>query len=313
MCESTCELAVLVWETSLRAHILIEFTVNISDAYRCVDSTITGEGRVEPEPPLDIVTKHDHPSKTWIVLPAFNAERTLERTLLEIPSIPGATLLLVDDGSTDRTVDVARQLGLQVVRHTSNKGYGANQKTCYAVALDGGADYVLMLHPDNQYDARVLPAMLSLLQLGICDVMLGNRIRTRHEALSGGMPKWKYATNRVSTLIENLVLGQSIGDFHSGLRGYSRRVLETIPFDRNSNDFGFDQEFLVQAVHFGFRIGDLPVPVRYFAEASSIGFSRSLRYGTQGLGAIGSLQLHRLRIRSDPRFIPLPSRPCNGA
>ena len=250
---------------------------------------------------------------TWIVLPAFNAAATLARTLNEIPEIPNVTLLLVDDGSTDSTLELARELNIRTLSHPTNRGYGANQKTCYAEALSGGADYVLMLHPDYQYDARVLPAMLLLLRLGVCDVILGNRIRSRREALSGGMPLWKYSLNRLSTLLENFVLGQSIGDFHSGLRGYSRRVLESIPFDQNSDDFGFDQEFLVQAVHFGFKVGDLPVPVRYFPEASSISFKRSLRYGMTGLAAILSRQIHRTGFRKDNRFHQKMSRESASA
>lgn len=235
-------------------------------------------------------------------MPAYNAERTLRQTLEEIPDVPNAVLLLCDDGSSDSTVDLARELGLNVISHLVNKGYGANQKSLYQAALAGGADFVLMLHPDHQYDARVLPSMLNLLQLGICDIVLGNRIRSRREALQGGMPRWKYFLNRVSTFGENFILGQSIGDFHSGLRGYSRKVLETIPFMRNSDDFGFDQELLVQAVHFGFKIGDLPVPVRYFPEASSISFRRSVRYGSVGMAAILSRGMHQAGFRCDARF-----------
>jgi len=161
---------------------------------------------------------------------------------------------------------------------------------------------VVMLHPDNQYDARVAPVMVELIRLGICDVVLGNRIRTRQEALAGGMPLWKYVINRTSTFAENLVLGQSLGDFHSGFRAYSRKVLETIPFNENSDDFAFDQEFLMQAVHAGFRIGDVPVPVRYMKEASSISFRRSLRYGWGAVGAFASMKLHQWGWKSNRRF-----------
>ncbi len=238
-------------------------------------------------------------------MPAYNAERTLERTFFDVPQRLRNQVLLVDDCSTDRTVQVARALGLEVIQHDRNLGYGANQKTCYRAALERGAKVVVMLHPDFQYDARVVELMAELIYLGTVDFVLGNRIRTRAEALSGGMPKWKYFVNRTSTFAENLILGQSIGDFHSGLRAYSRELLLTIPFHSNSNDFSFDQEMIVQAVSFKFRIGDIPVPVRYMDEASSIGLKRSIRYGFGGLGAIAVQKLHRMRLRHDSRFAPV--------
>ncbi len=239
-----------------------------------------------------------------IVMPAYNAEQTLRATLAEIPEGFGDHAILVDDCSTDGTVKLARGLGLTVIEHPVNRGYGGNQKTCYAAALKTDADVIVMLHPDNQYDARVAPVMVDLISLGICDVVLGNRIRTRAEALIGGMPRWKYIINRMSTFSENLVLGQSLGDFHSGFRAYSRRVLERIPFEKNSDDFAFDQEFLIQAIGFGFKIGDVPVPVRYMMEASSISFRHSVRYGLGGLWAFGAMRLHKMKLRSDDRFIP---------
>lgn len=236
-------------------------------------------------------------------MPAYNAERTLERTYRDVPQPLRNQIILVDDCSTDRTVEVARTLGLEVIQHDQNLGYGANQKTCYRAALDRGARVVVMVHPDFQYDARVVELMAELIYLGTVDFVLGNRIRTRAEALSGGMPKWKYFLNRMSTFGENLILGQTIGDFHSGLRAYSRELLQTIPFDRNSNDFSFDQEMIVQAVYFKFRIGDIPVPVRYMDEASSIGLKRSITYGFGALRAIAAQKLHRMRLRHDPRFV----------
>jgi len=236
-------------------------------------------------------------------MPAYNAEQTLERTYTDIPERLRNQVLLVDDCSTDRTVDVARALGVEVIQHDRNLGYGANQKTCYRAAIERGANVVIMLHPDFQYDARVVELMAELIYLGNVDFVLGNRIRTRAEALSGGMPKWKYFLNRTSTFAENLVLGQTIGDFHSGLRAYSRDVLLKIPFHRNSNDFSFDQEMIVQAVSFRFRIGEIPVPVRYMAEASSISLRRSIKYGFGGLGAIIALKLHRMGLRYDRRFV----------
>jgi glycosyltransferase involved in cell wall biosynthesis len=236
------------------------------------------------------------------VMPAYNAERTLAPTLADMP--PGCVdeIILVDDGSKDRTVEVAREMGLTVLVHPQNRGYGGNQKTCYREALARGADVVVMIHPDYQYDSRVIPHAVAFIELGICDVVLGSRIRARQEALDGGMPKYKYLSNRFLTAVENLALGQNLGDFHSGFRVYRRSVLETIPFERNSDDFVFDTQFLVQAVRFGFRLGDVPVPVRYFAEASSINFRRSVRYGLATLGTVGSYWLDRLHLRHSPLF-----------
>jgi glycosyltransferase involved in cell wall biosynthesis len=230
------------------------------------------------------------------VMPAYNAERTLASTLADMP--PGCVdeVILVDDGSTDRTVQVARDMGLTVIVHEQNKGYGGNQKTCYRAALARGADVVVMIHPDYQYDSRVIPHAVGFIELGICDVVIGSRIRSRDEAMRGGMPIYKYLSNRFLTAVENFALGQNLGDFHSGFRVYRREVLETIPFERNSDDFVFDTQFLVQAVHFGFRLGDIPVPVRYFDEASSINFRRSLKYGLSTLAVVGRYWLNRLGI-----------------
>jgi len=247
-------------------------------------------------------------SKPCVVMPAYNAASTLARTYWDLPESLRSDVILVDDHSSDETVSVARGLGISVIEHSENRGYGANQKTCYTAALERGCDPIIMLHPDYQYDARVALIMAEIIKLGTCDMVLGNRIRTRREALNGGMPRWKYFTNRVSTFGENFVLGQSLGDFHSGLRAYSRQVLETIPFLSNSDDFAFDQEMLVQAVAFGFSLGDVPVPVRYMAEASSINFRRSLRYGWGGVGAIGAYWLQLGGLKNDPRFDGMPRR-----
>ncbi len=241
------------------------------------------------------------------VMPAYNAESTLERTLNDIPRGSVDEIILVDDCSRDGTVALARKLGLTVVVHEQNRGYGGNQKTCYATALEHGADYVVMVHPDFQYDSRVIDVAVKILQLGILDFVMGCRIRTRKETLDGGMPVWKYIAKRILTTIENVLLGQNLGDFHSGFRAYRREVLETIPFQNNSNDFVFDSQFLAQAVHFGFKIGDIPVPVRYFDEASSISFSRSMTYGLSTLGVLGTYWGNRLGVKKSKLFLKGPN------
>ena len=242
--------------------------------------------------------------KVVVVMPAYNAEKTVARTVADIPPGTVDAIILVDDCSKDQTVSIAEKLGLTVVRHTQNVGYGGNQKTCYRTALEAGADIVVMIHPDYQYDARLVPYLTGLLKDNICDVVLGNRIRTRREALDGGMPAYKYIANRFLTVVENLFMGQNLGEWHSGLRAYTRRVLETIPWERNSNDFVFDCEFLVQASAFGFRVGDIPAPARYFEEASSINFFCSVRYGLASLTSILRYSLHRIHLWPCPLFEP---------
>jgi glycosyltransferase involved in cell wall biosynthesis len=236
-------------------------------------------------------------------MPAFNAGMTLEKTYLDLPMAGISEVILVDDASSDDTVEVAMRLGLTVIRHEVNQGYGANQKTCYTAALDAGADIIVMVHPDFQYDSRIVPVLADIIEVGICDVVLGNRMRSRAETLAGGMPVWKYLLNRTSTFFENFVLGETLGDFHSGFRAYSRKALEIIPYQLNSDDFAFDQELLIEASHLGLRIGDVPVPVRYFPEASSINFARSLRYGFDTLRTLGRLLLHNVGVLKDSRFV----------
>jgi glycosyltransferase involved in cell wall biosynthesis len=260
--------------------------LRLQDEFFHVDRIVKPEGDAPP--------KRRH--RVVAVMPAYNAERTLAATLADFPAGAVDEVILVDDGSTDRTVQTARDMGLTVIVHPENRGYGGNQKTCYREALARGADVVVMIHPDYQYDSRVIPQAVSFIELGICDVVLGSRIRSRAEALQGGMPAYKYLANRFLTFAENCALGQNLGDFHSGFRVYRREVLERIPFERNSDDFVFDTQFLVQAVHFGFRLGDVPVPVRYFDEASSINFRRSLIYGFSTLGEIGRYWLHQLGV-----------------
>ena len=253
--------------------------------------------KVSPEPA-------DKP-RVIVIMPAYNAATTLEKTIADMPSSTVDEIILVDDGSTDGTPDLARRLGLTVIEHEQNRGYGGNQKTCYAEALSRDADIVVMVHPDYQYDSRVIDIAVKILQLGILDFVMGCRIRTRKETLQGGMPVYKYLANRALTTVENIALGQNLGDFHSGFRAYRREVLETIPFNSNSEDFVFDSQFLVQAVHFGFKIGDIPVPVRYFEEASSINFGRSLKYGLCTLGVLATYWMNRIGIRKSKLFKPL--------
>ncbi len=243
-------------------------------------------------------------SKIIIVMPAYNAEETLEKTFHDIP--PGVVdeIILVDDASRDRTVEIARRLGLTVIVHSENRGYGANQKTCYDEALKRRPDIVVMIHPDYQYDSRLIPYITGFLEKGICDVILGSRIRTRKETLACGMPKYKYFSNRLLTLIENIVLGQNVADFHSGYRAYTRAVLETIPYHNNSDGFVFDSEFLAQAVYFGFKIGAVPVPVRYFDEASSINLTNSIVYGMKTLFTLVRYLAHSMKLVRSKLFEP---------
>jgi glycosyltransferase involved in cell wall biosynthesis len=235
-------------------------------------------------------------SRSWrtiVVMPAYNAANTLERVVADVPKEHVDEIIVVDDCSKDTTVEVARRLPVTLIQHQKNTGYGGNQKTCYRTALEHGADYVVMIHGDYQYDARMIPTAIEVLRHGICDVMLGNRIRTRREALAGGMPKSKYFANRGLTILENLLTGQNLGEWHSGFRAYTRRVLETIPYDRNSDNFVFDSQFLVQCVNQGFKLGDLPVPVRYFDEASSISLKNSSIYAVKTLWTFAQWYGHR--------------------
>lgn len=242
-------------------------------------------------------------------MPAYNAELTLEKTFRSIPAGCVSEFILTDDGSTDNTAAIAERLGMTVIRHERNRGYGANQKTCYDAALARGADVVVMIHPDYQYDGRVTPHVIGLLATGTCDVLLGSRIRTRRETLEGGMPAYKYLSNRVLTIFENMALGQNLGDFHSGFRAYARDVLEAVNYHANSDDFVFDSQFLAQCVYHGFRIGDIPIPTRYFAEASSINFRRSLKYGLQTVAVIGKYWLESAGIIQSPLFQSKRSEP----
>ncbi len=238
-----------------------------------------------------------------VVMPAYNAARTLAKTHGDLPKRIVDRVILVDDASQDDTPEIARRLGLDVIVHMQNKGYGGNQKTCYMEALSGGADIVVMVHPDNQYDATRIPTMIKPIIEGKADLVLGSRLlEGRQAALRGGMPVWKYISNRFLTTVENLVLGTRLSEAHTGFRAYSRKLLSTIPFLLNSDDFVFDSEVIAQAVAFGFRIAEVPVPTRYFPEASSVNFKRSVIYGLSTLNVSRKFLLHRLGLRRYPIF-----------
>ncbi|MFZ0393776.1 MAG: glycosyltransferase family 2 protein [Terracidiphilus sp.] len=238
--------------------------------------------------------------KVVAVLPAYNAEKTLERTVNEIPPTVDA-VILVDDHSTDETAALAHRLGLQVHIHDRNRGYGGNQKTCYAAALEAGADVVVMLHPDYQYSPLLVEPMASMVAFGVYDIVLGSRI-LGGGALSGGMPAYKYISNRFLTFVENLMLGAKLSEYHTGFRAYSRELLLKLPLDANSDDFIFDNQLLAQCIYLGARIGELSCPTRYFPEASSINVRRSMVYGLGVLGTTWECWLAKRGIRTSPRY-----------
>jgi len=231
-------------------------------------------------------------------MPAYNAEKTLLKTYRDIPAGIADKVIVVDDDSHDKTVAIAKKLHLPVFVHKNNLGYGGNQKTCYREALRVGADIVVMIHPDYQYDATLTGELVKPITEGRFDIMLGSRIRSRREALAGGMPLYKYLSNRFLTLIENLFLGLNLSEYHTGFRAFRKEVLEKLPLNRFSNDFVFDQEILIAAHATGFSIGEIPVPVRYFPEASSINFVRSARYGLMIILTIGKYLLTFAGIRN---------------
>src|SRR5512139_3450721 len=216
--------------------------------------------------------------KVVVVMPAYNAEKTLKKTYEEIPFEIVDDVVLVDDASRDRTSEIAREMGIHTIVHTKNLGYGGNQKSCYKAALGLGADIVIMVHPDYQYTPRLIPAMAAMIAYDEFDAVLGSRI-LGIGALQGGMPRYKYIANRFLTLFENLLLGHKLSEYHTGYRAFSREVLERLPLDSNSNDFLFDNQMLAQLVWFGYRIGKVSCPTKYFPEASSINFRRSFMYG----------------------------------
>jgi len=237
-----------------------------------------------------------------VVMPAYNAAKTIEKTYRDIPQGLATKVIVVDDASSDKTVKIAKRLNLKTFRHDVNLGYGGNQKTCYWEALKSNPDIVVMIHPDYQYDATLTADLVRPIIDGRCDIMLGSRIRSRTEALAGGMPWWKYFANRFLTMLENIVLGLNLSEYHTGFRAYTRKTLKKIPFQRFSNDFVFDQEILVSSVSCGLRIGEIAVPVRYFPEASSINFWRSVRYGLATLWLLFLYTLYQLKIISPKIF-----------
>jgi glycosyltransferase involved in cell wall biosynthesis len=243
-----------------------------------------------------------------VVMPAYKAGRTLAATYRELPHDVVDEVIVVDDSSDDDTVKVARALDLDVILHDRNKGYGANQKTCYTEALARGADIVVMVHPDYQYDPRMVTAMAGMVASGVYDMVIGSRI-LGGGALAGGMPWWKYLANRALTLFENALLGAHLSEYHTGYRAYSRDLLTALPWQGNSDGFVFDNEFLAQAIVAGRRIGEVSVPTRYFAEASSIGFARSVHYGlgvvrTSLLGLCARTGIWRHRLFRRPQPLP---------
>ncbi len=237
-----------------------------------------------------------------VVMPAYNAEQTLEATVREIPDLVDIRIL-VDDYSKDKTVELAHSLGLQVFVHDRNYGYGRNQQTCYREALAAGADVVIMVHPDYQYTPLLTTAMASMVAYDVYDVVLGSRI-IGGQALHGGMPLYKYISNRFLTAFENLFLRVKLSEYHTGYRAFSRKVLTQLPLLENSSDFVFDNQMLAQCVHFGFRIGEVSCPTKYFEEASSINFRRSLTYGLGVMGTTLQFAFHNWGLIRLPRFSP---------
>lgn len=240
--------------------------------------------------------------KVAVVLPAYNAAKTLEKTLNDIPSEWVDDIILVDDFSSDNTAEVSRGLGLKTFSHAENLGYGANQKTCYAKAFEFGADIAVMVHPDHQYDPKAIPELIKPIAAGEADAVFGSRMIFPKDALKGGMPYWKFFANIFLTKIENFILGLGLTEYHSGFRAYGVSALKRVPLEKNSNDFVFDTEIIVQFKIAGFKIKEIPIPTRYFPEASMIGFRRSAVYGLSILKVMAKYTLHKLRLAKYPQF-----------
>jgi len=246
--------------------------------------------------------------KVVVVMPAYNAGRTLRMTYEELPKDTVNLVILVDDGSTDATLEVARDLGLEIFVHDRNYGYGANQKTCYTEALRAGADIVVMVHPDYQYDPTLVPQIIAPIVSGEADLVLGSRLAGGGSAIEQGMPWWKYVANRFLTEVENAAFGLRLSEYHTGYRAFGRAVLEDVNFRMNSDGFVFDQEIIAQTVATGFRIAEIPVPVRYFPEASSASFGASCVYGLKILWVVTRYLLHRSGIKRSRRLGSIVSR-----
>ena len=244
------------------------------------------------------------PGKVVVVMPALNAARTLERTVQAIPLEWVDEIVLVDDASSDETLELARSLPVHVVWHPHNAGYGANQKTCYLEALQRDADAIVMLHPDGQYEPQLIGSLVEPILAGRADLVLGSRLALPGMARANGMPLWKYVVNRALTTVENRIMGTHLSEAHTGYRAYSRRLLLTVPFLRNSADFAFDSELLMQASHFGMRIQEVPARGRYFEDASSVGLGSGIVYGLKTLWIAVRLALHRARIVPSRKFKP---------
>ena len=262
------------------------------------EATAVEKDEVRPRPPGKVV----------VVMPALNAARTLRQTVEAIPPEWVDEIVLVDDASSDETVQLARSLPLHVVWHPHNAGYGANQKTCYLEALQRDADAVVMLHPDGQYEPELIGSLVEPILLGRADLVLGSRLALPGMARENGMPLWKYVVNRALTGIENRIMGTKLTEAHTGYRAYSRRLLLTVPFLRNSADFAFDSELLMQASYFGMRIEEVPARGRYFEDASSVGLGSGIVYGLKTLWIGARLALHRARILPSRKFKPPTAR-----
>lgn len=234
--------------------------------------------------------------KIVVVMPAYNAQSTVEATYHDLPRDLISEVILVDDASSDKTIEKAKKLGITVYRHQKNKGYGGNQKTCYRQALARNPDIVVMVHPDYQYDAKLVGVLCEPIVNKRADIMLGSRIQTRHQVLAGGMPPYKYFANRFLTLAENLAMGLNLSEYHTGFRAYNADVLKAVPYHNFSNDFVFDQQILISALSYGFNISEIPVPCKYFPEASSINFTRSTKYGLLTLWTVFLYLVHEIGL-----------------
>lgn len=236
-------------------------------------------------------------------MPAYHAEKTIEKTFAEVPKGLVSEVILVDDGGKDKTIDIAKKLGITVYEHSHNLGYGGNQKTCYWEALKRNPDVVVMLHPDYQYDGSKIKGLVEPILNGDYDMMFGSRIKNRGSALKGGMPTSKYFFNRLFTLCANIILGENISEYMSGLRAYSKKALETVPFQRFSNDFVFDQQFTVSAIAAGLTIGEVPIPTRYHDEASSIRWLKGFKFGFESCWQVFQFLLLKFKIYKSPIFV----------